>query len=177
MLSGSTVAAAKSSAGPLSVALATVKVSEDPNIDVLLASKHIQQLTWATDALVARDFVLREEEVILDDLEAYITSLESEVRRAELQTEELRSRSALLRPGKRCAIAGENSELSALWNKYGDDMGHLVKRNAARLAMLEKALATVSTTDPESPVPKPLPPPPVTKTSATVPARRDVPHR
>ncbi|CBZ26204.1 conserved hypothetical protein [Leishmania mexicana MHOM/GT/2001/U1103] len=161
---GAAAAAAKPSAGPLNVALATVTVNEDPNIEVLLASKRIQKLTRATDALIARDFVLREEEAILDDLEAYIISLESEVRKAEFQTEELRSRSSLLRSGKRCAIAGENAELSALWNEYGSDMAHLVKRHSLRLAVLEKALATASTRNPESPVPKPLPPPPVAKT-------------
>ncbi|KAG5488766.1 hypothetical protein JIQ42_00383 [Leishmania sp. Namibia] len=175
MLSSSTGAAAKDNTVSLSTALTTVEVDEDPNVEVLRVSNRIQRLTRATDALIARDFVLREGEVILDDLEAYLVSLESEVRRAELQTDELRSRCSLLRPGKRRAVAGENAELNALWNEYGETMGRLVRQHSLRLAELEKALAAVSARDSEPPSPKPLPPPPVARPSTTKATVRNAP--
>ncbi|KAG5464196.1 hypothetical protein LSCM1_00376 [Leishmania martiniquensis] len=175
MLSSSTGADAEGSTDPLRSALTAAEVDEDPNVEVLRVSERIQRLTRATDALIARDFVLREEEAILDDLEAYLGSLESEVKRAESQTEELRSRSSLLRPGKWRAVAGENAEVNALWNEYGETMGRLVKQHALRLAELEKALTAVSTRDPEPLTPKPLPPPPAARPSTTKAVVRDAP--
>ncbi|CAJ1012845.1 hypothetical protein Q4I28_008158 [Leishmania naiffi] len=175
MLSSSSAGAAvKSNTGALTAALTTVKADEDPNVEVLWASKCIHKLTRATDALIARDFVLREEEAILNDLETYLASLEDEVKKSELQTEELRSRTSLLRPDKRRAVVGENAEVSALWKEYGNAMGRLVKQHSLRLEELEKTLATVSARDPELPLPKPLQPPPVVKVSSTMAALLDV---
>ncbi|KAG5490239.1 hypothetical protein JKF63_00358 [Porcisia hertigi] len=167
MLRSRSDAAPTPSTGQLSTVFASAEVDQDPNVTVLRASGRIQKLTQATDALIARDFVLREEEAILDDLEACIVSLEDEVREAETQTEELRKRSSLLHPGKRRAIVGENPEVSALWGKYGKSMGSLVKQHSLRLVELEKALATASSGISELSVPEPLPRPPVVKASTT----------
>ncbi|KAK7197923.1 hypothetical protein NESM_000746800 [Novymonas esmeraldas] len=143
---------------------------QDPNVGVLRASERIQKLTRAVDVLVARDFLVHEDAAILDDLEVYLASLESEVKKAETQSEELRGKCALLRPGQRRSVAGESAEVSALWCEYGESMTRLVLRHSARLVELESALAAAAaaaaeTTERKSPTPGPLPPPPVLRPS------------
>lgn len=119
----------------------TAAPSVERNVELLHASERIQKLTVATDSLVARDFILAEKDSILDQLEAYVTELEGDIDDVEHAAADLRTRCALLRPGTRGALAGQSSEVNALWRQHGASMTRLLKLHAARLVDIEAALA------------------------------------
>ncbi|KPI87348.1 hypothetical protein ABL78_3536 [Leptomonas seymouri] len=114
----------------------------DRNAELLHASERIQKLTMATDALVAREFILSQKDEILNDLESYVTAIETEVDDAEKETASIRTRCALLRPGTRGTTAGENAEVTVLWRQHGASMARLMRQHSARLVKLEKMLAS-----------------------------------
>lgn len=150
-------AAASRTSGPLVIPAPVA--DQDPNVEVLREGERIQKLTRAADALVVRDYVLREEEATLDDLEASVAALEADVTRAMKRTDELQRSSSLLRPGAARGSAGENAEVSALWFEYGPSMSRLVAKHSKRVSELERALATASFPDAAGllQTPKPLP--------------------
>lgn len=119
----------------------------DRNVEMLRASERIQKLTVATDALVARDYILSQKDTVLDQLEAYVTELEGDLDDAEHDVVELRTRCALLRPGARRAVAGQSSEVNTLWRQHGASMARLLKLHAARLVEVEAILAASAESD------------------------------
>lgn len=129
--------------------------TENHNVKVLQASERIQKLTMAANSLVARDFILSQEEEALDQLERYVEILEADVEDTEHLTAGLRARCALLQPGPRGAMAGVDAEVMALWRQHGASMARLLKLHSARLAELEDRLAV--TADDDNDVPPALP--------------------
>lgn len=116
----------------------------DTNYDRLQCFNRIHKLTSAVDALVARDYIAQQRELMLADLEVCVEALAKEVTVLEESAEKTRQQCALLQPtpsSSRVAVSGEDSEVLAFWDAHGDVMVQQLAEYVERIADIEAVLA------------------------------------